>query len=224
MSAINTLPNNSLYYQLNGNNSPSITPSSSTDALLQALNGGSSDTSSTSPLDTVNLSPAAQQYLNSLNGSSTASSSSDPLLAALTGVNTTTSTLPGTNTSFTLTTQQQQQITAILEKYQDAPYTQDTFNSIQNDLNNEGLGTTQLSQEDQAKSFNPTAMLIDDLNGDFTDANNMAGANSADEQTKSSNYMQQIISQWQTISGNSSGSSTAASSGAVSAANGTGGA
>ncbi len=203
MTSINALPT-SPYYQLSD---PSAGPGGATsgagadpatDALLQALSASSSDpTADTSSSDAylLDLSPQAQQYLN---GVSDPSATSD-LLSGLGGTSATGDLLG--NSSFTLTTAQQQQVSAILAKYKDAPYTQDTFNQIQNDLNSAGLGTSILSLEDQVKSFDPSQVLIDALNGTTPDSSSLGfGGGAANEQSKSSSYMQSIISQWQNIS------------------------
>ena len=189
MTTINPLPTAG-YYQFSNNTSSSS--SSPTDALLAALNStsgidSSANSATSSDAYLLSLSPAAQQYMNSSSGSS--------------GVSSAISALNGTSgsSSFILTTQQQQTITNIIAKYKNAPYTQATFNQIQNDLNSAGLGTKQLSMQDQAQNFNATSLLIDDLNGNYSAATAMTSPN---ETSKSSNYMQQIMSQWHTISGN----------------------
>jgi len=182
MTSINT----AAYYQLSGNASNSSSASSSTtsptDMLLQALNSATSDTSSNNNSSySLNLSPQAQQYMNSSSPSS------------------------ATSSNFVLSPQQEQAITKILDKYKNAPQTQATFDQIQNDLNTAGLGASQLSLQDQATNFSPTALFIDDLSGNTSGA---AAITSPDETTKSSNYMQQIISQWQTIAATNTNSTS----------------
>ena len=193
MTSVSALPTAG-YYQLS-NNATSSGSNTPTDSLLAALNATSGANSSansaiSSSAYLLNLSPQAQQYMSSSSGSSSSS-----------GVSSAISALNGTSgsSSFVLTTQQQQTITNIITKYKNAPYTQATFNQIQNDLNSAGLGTNQLSGKDKAQNFNATSLLIDDLNGNSSAATAMT---SPDETSKSSNYMQQILSQWQTISGN----------------------
>jgi len=183
MSTINTQIPNSSYYQLSnpqaGTSGNSGTPSTA-NMLLQALDGANPASSSTgSPAYSLDLSPTAQNYLSGLNGTST-------------------TTTGGTDT-FQLSTKQQQTLTAILAKYKDAPYTQDTFNSIQNDLNAAGLGTTTLQAKDKAQSFNPTNVLIAYLNGNSAAAD-AAMPSDSQEQTKAGNFMQSVADQWKNIS------------------------
>jgi len=192
-SSISAL-NNSGYYQLSdpsaGNSNTA--QSNPTNALMQALLSASSASgtaASSSAAYLLDLSPQAQQYLNG--GGASAVSPLNP-----------------SSSSFVLSTQQQQEITSIIAKYKDAPYTQATFDAIQNALQTAGLDPTTLSREDQAQSFNATQVLIDDLNGDVSGANSLINP---DESTKSSNYMQQILGQWKTISGNTGNPSTSAS-------------
>jgi hypothetical protein len=189
MSSITNI-NNSGYYQmsdLSAGAGGGTTQTTLADPLLQALSSEETQgTSSSSDAYLLDLSSAAQDLLNGTGSTDSTSSTSDALD-------------PSSSQSFVLTTQQQQTITNILEKYKDAPYTQATFDEIQNDLQAAGLDPTTLSREDEAQSFNPTQLFIDDLNGDYSDADAMTNP---DESTKSSNYMQQILSQWQEISGN----------------------
>ena len=185
MSSITNV-NNSGYYQLSNPSAGAGGASTSpTSALMQALGISSDSQSAASPSAAylLDLSPQAQQYLN---GGASA-----------------TSPINSSSANFTLTAQQQQSIATILAKYKDAPYTQATFDNIQNDLQATGLDPATLSRVDQAQNFNATELFIDDLNGDYSDA---AAMTNPDESTKSSNYMQQIISEWKTISGNTSAS------------------
>jgi len=212
MNSINTQISNSSYYQLSNSsagNGGTSNSSSATTALLQALNQSSAGSTGTgSPAYSLDLSTEAQNYLGGLSGTSSTST-----------------TTTGGSDTFQLSTKQQQELTAILAKYKDAPYTQATFNSIQNDLNAAGLGTSTLQAQDQAKSFNPIVTLIDYLNGNSA-AGDASVPTSSQEQTKSSNFMQSVIQQWKSISTTydptSSASGTSASG--VTAVSSTGGA
>ena len=169
------------YYQLSSQSGGTNTnsASSTTNVLLQALSGTNTNTTAASdPAYLLNLSPQAQSYLS---GTPTSSATS-----ALSG-----------NSSFSLSSKQQQTITDILTKYKDAPYTQDTFNSIQNDLNAAGLGASTLKMIDQAKNFNPTALLLGALSGNYTAATTV---DSATETGKANSYIQGVIKQWQGVS------------------------
>jgi len=185
MTSISTL-NNGGYYQLSNPLAGTGTGQApnATDALLQAMSAASNssfdNSNSNNDAFLLDLSPEAQGLLNGGGAPSTSG------LAGL---------LNGGN--FALSAKQQEQITAILTKYKDAPYTQDTFNQIQNDLNAAGLGPQLLSMEDQAKSFDPALVLLDALNG--TDST-LSLSSATDEQDKATAYMQSIISQWKSIS------------------------
>ncbi len=189
------------YYQLSGqqsdllSNGGSTAASNPTQSLLDALDSvtTSSDSSGSNNSYTLDLSPAAQELLNA--GSSTSSTASSS---------------SGSDT-FTLTTAQQNTITAIIEKYKDAPQDQATFDEIQNDLNAAGLSPEQLAAQDQVTSLNPTSMLLDALNGNYTDPASQSISQSSTEQSKMSQYMQNIITFWQNSSSGSSVSSSSAS-------------
>ncbi len=173
---------NSQYYQLNGQAPGMAVPTPSLSAALSADDGTVSPSSSASDAFLLDLSPQAQSILGGGGGTT------------------------GGDGSFTLTPSQQSQISAILAKYKNAPMTQDTYNQIQNDLQAAGLSPQQLAQQDQAKSFNATQVLINALSGQQTDTTPV-GASDAQEQTKSSTYMQNILSQWQSMSTQGSDSS-----------------
>ena len=211
MSSVNNFASTGYYQLFNNSGSQSSGTTAQTNvtqSLLQALSGSSNSTSTSNDAYLLSLSPQAQQYL-SATSSNSSSNSGDALFNALQA--TQSSGTNSTGQSFLLSSKQQASITAIITKYKDAPYTQDTFNSIQNDLNAAGLGTSTLSLLDQNKSFNPAVVLINALNGGSTDSSNTGVASASDEQAKSTAYMQNIISQWKNISGNS-GKDTASNS------------
>ena len=182
MSNINSLTN-SQYYSLTGQqnstNSLGQTVSTNSIATLADILNGSADSSG----DIVDLSPAAQSYLSSLNNSSSVSSLSD-----------------GESTNFILSNAQRQKINDILQKYKDEPFTQEIFNKIQDDLREAGLAPDQLAQIDQVNSFNPTQVFIDIISGKQTDLTDNASATDESEKTKSGNYISQILQQWRGIS------------------------
>jgi len=184
--------NASQYYQLSGQSQNNTGTTSLGSTSLASLLGTDSTTNSSNGVsDILNLSPAAQSIVDSLNASGTSTSSTDSSSG---------------NTTFLLTPAQQAQISAILAKYKDAPQTQATFDQIQNDLNAAGLGPKQLAQADSIQSFNATQIFLDALNGK---ADAIPTANDSTEQTKSANYMQSIISQWKSMSSQSAPSGAA---------------
>lgn len=181
MTSINTSVYSGQYYQLSGSGNTGATSTataSKTASLAQALSG-------TTDAYQINLSAEAQSYLTSL-GTSAASGK--------------TSSLGGADDNFTLSSGQQKQISAILEKYKDEPLTQETFNKIQDDLSAVRLAPDQLAVQDQINSFNGTQLFLDALSGKDSSLDDLTGKSSASKDTKSANYIDKIISQWKTIS------------------------
>lgn len=176
------------YYQLanfgSGTSSATTSASSSGLAALENLLGGSTSSGSGSSY-LLNLSPAAQQYLNS--GSSNSSG------------------------NFILSATQQTAINNILLKYKDSPQDQDTFDKIQADLQAAGLSPQTLGMMDQTQSFNPTSVLLSALNGNYTSLNNSSQTSSSDEQTKMNTYLQNVVTQWKNESSSTSSASGASS-------------
>lgn len=186
MSAISTqLPGS--YYQLNNtgagsngaNTARSVTPS-----LAAALSGKQAASSSFSDAVFLDLSPAAQKYLSGL-GSAAATKTQDAA---------------GQGADFVLSVKQRATLNEIIDKYKDAPYTQATFDAIQDDLLQAGLGPDQLSAQDRSKSFNSTAVLIDALNGGKGELPGSVQMSEETLKTKSANYIQNVVSQWKRIS------------------------
>ncbi len=178
------------------------------DVLSTDTNSSTDSNSNSNSAYLLDLSPEAQQYLNSTSSSSSSSSTSSDIslsdyLDSLSGTSTTSfnssSTSSNSNASFILTPQQQQKIEDILNKYKGQPMTQATYNQIQNDLNTAGLGPDQLSAKDQSSSFNATMVLLSALNGDTSDPSQTTANTQATEQTKASNYMDMIQSAWQNM-------------------------
>ncbi len=185
------------YYSLtntdNSSTSTSISTSSSSssslsDTLASLLDSDSADTADGGSSDNsymLDLSPEAQSYLSSMNMASSTSTG--------------TASTPTTSSSdIILTNAQQAKLNQIIDKYKDAPYTQDTFDDMQNDLEEAGLGTDQLNAEDRMRSLNPTQMLIDALNGQTDDLSSLT--DTSNDATKATNFMNKVISQWQGVS------------------------
>ena len=122
----------------------------------------------------LSLSPEAQDYLNSV------------------GLNESVS--PDTSSSkFTLSDAQQAKLDGIIAKYKGQPFTQETFDKIQNDLQAAGLSPDQLAQQAQIKDFNPTSELIAALNGkDDSTADNNNKTDASKYDTQKNNYVQSI--------------------------------
>jgi hypothetical protein len=165
---------------------PAAPQADSIDSLLNVLSPspGGENSSLSGNSDLVDLSPEAQSYLAALGMGDPSGAGQDT----------------GSGGGFLLTPQQQQQIGDILAKYKDAPFTQDTYNQIQNDLKAAGLSPDQLALEDQMRTFNPTQILLDALDGVQTDPNAGNFLSNNNEQGNADSYMQQIVSQWQSLS------------------------
>ncbi|MDX2074781.1 MAG: hypothetical protein SFX19_10550 [Alphaproteobacteria bacterium] len=163
---------NSGYYSLSQSTGASVAASSKNTAQATGASTAAGESLSAYLLD---LSPEAKDYLNSTLVSSTAN-------------------------SFTLSQSQQKQIDAILQKYKDAPYTQETFEQIQADLQQAGLSPDQLAAQQQAKDFNPTQALIDALNGKEKNADELLpGNDSAQYDTQKNNFLDGVIEAFKKI-------------------------
>lgn len=186
MTNINTSIGGMGYYQLNqqsGSTNNSGRSSGNITSLASALQSVVGDTNAQSPNGAymLDLSPQAQLFLAS--GGQQA--------------NTQTSAFTGSQ-SFLLKSEQKQTIADIIAKYKDAPFTQETFNQIQDDLEKEGLGAQQLAMIDNATSFNPTQILVEALAGRGSSFNGTV--NTQAQQAKVDNYMQDIVKQWRNVS------------------------
>jgi hypothetical protein len=131
--------------------------------------------------DSVTLSAEAQAYLAKM----TQAKAADASQAA----------------HFTLTERQQDHISAILARYADAPFTQDTYNAIQYDLAAEGLSPDQLALREQVFAFSAVQSFMDALNGvaSGSDSFSLPGAQATDP-VKAENYMKAIVEEWASIS------------------------
>lgn len=190
MSTISGAPAGGGYYQLpTGSGSPQQggTPSHGDrtasaelmrEAILQALSrGGSSqpDARASSEAYFLDLSPAAQRYLSEAQ------------------------TVPVEPGGYVLTEQQHDTLTGILMRHKESPYTQATFDSIQNELHEAGLSPGQLAGQSKVKRFTTTGTLIDALNGKFQTG---APQESASEtEAKANQYMRAVAEQWKAIAG-----------------------
>jgi|GEM_PF-3409298 len=181
MTAINNLPNYSGYYQLSKHSGGGIAQPNGTGSLLQALSSTSGSTSNNDAYF-LDLSPQARQYLEGVNSGQI---NNNPV---------------GSKTGFLLTQEQQKAISDIVSQYKNAPFTQETFNAIQNDLEAANLDPETLARLESAKLYSPTAVLIKALNDDDTVSEQTNGVMSdADKTAKTDYFMQQIVSQWKNL-------------------------
>ena len=182
MSSVNNALYPSLYsgsyYQLN---QPPQATKASPLAASPLGNTNTNAVNANNDAYTLNLSQSAQDYLAGLGNNY------NPL---------------DNSVGYSLTKNQQEKITGILNKYKDSPFTQDTFNKIQDDLKSAGLSTDTLSLEKKISSFDQTTVLLDALGGidDGNEGYLPATTDPTAQKNDANSFMQSIISQWQSVS------------------------
>lgn len=184
MSAINTPIHHSGYYQLNphsgsGAGAENTQRSAGTAGLLRAP--GRVHSSGYADAVLVDLSPEAKRYLSGLG---------NPGPGAV----------PAAQEHFHLSPQQRLALASLLEAYKDAPYTQATFDRIQDDMHKAGLGPDQLSARERVSSFSTTAALVDALNGGKGTTPGSQPVSHDELQKRATHYIQDVVSQWKKIS------------------------
>jgi hypothetical protein len=183
MTIINSNYSSNGYYQLGSqqNTAATTTGPTSLAEALQAIDNKSGDSAYE-----LNLSSDANDYLQSLLEATNTQSS---------GTNSADS-IPD---NFTLTPDQQNKLISILDKYKDAPQTQETFNQIQDDLKQAGLDPDTLAAKEQANNFNPTAVLIAIMSGQSSTDTNPTDPQQIQSKynTLKSNYLQQVAEMWE---------------------------
>ncbi len=107
-------------------------------------------------------------------------------------------TAPTLPTSFLLSSKERKQLQDIIEKYKDAPLTQETYKKIEAELKEKGLSPDQLAAKEQVKSFNATQIFLDAMSGTKTALSTEEVSASA--QTKREDYTVGIIEYWASIS------------------------
>lgn len=182
---MSTINNTTLasYFQLN-NNSNSATQSQNSasglaDALAAISNVGSqtsTDKGGSSYL--LDLSDEAKAYLEKTKATASANSTS----AMNTG-------------EVSLSRKQQEILNDILLKYKDAPYDDDTFLKIQQDMEAAGLDADTLAARSQVRQLNPTVMFLNALNGIESNAGTMG-----DVSATATDFLKSVAEQWKNIS------------------------
>lgn len=152
-------------------------------ARAQGLNT-TGETSASGNSYLLDLSPAAQAYLTNMSGTGSATSQNSATSSNGNGI--------------VLSPGQQNKLTAILVKYKDAPYNDDTFKAIQRDMSEAGIGADSLAAKNQMRRINATAMLLDALNGGDGSVGTVGG--SADLAHSEMEFMGRVNTQWQKIS------------------------
>lgn len=175
-SISNSLANG--YYSLKDSSTSTASEDSAAAKLASLLSGDSKAANQPGAATNsylLDLSPEAQSYLSNLQQGGAQQKG---------------------DAEFILSREQQQQVAAVLAKYKDAPFTQETFEKIQDELSSIGLSAQALAAKEQVRNVNPTMMLLNALNGIETDLN----ANQTDSTAKSDNYIEKLIMQWEKIS------------------------
>lgn len=184
MSTITNTPQNA--YTSLANSSTSGNSGSSATTLAEALSSLTSPAKTASSPATnsylLDLSEAAQTYLNKY------------------GTHTNSTAKASGNENFLLTDAQAKQLQSIVEKYADAPYTQETFDQLQDDLEDAGLSPDILAAKDQARNVNPTQFLLDALAGKTSISDLTNGSQQEVLKAKKENYMEKVQSMWESIS------------------------
>lgn len=191
MSAINTNINQQGYYNLGSSGGSGAGSGAGTQQanrsgatqLAPSRNLAQSGSLAGSAAYMLDLSPEAQQYLRGLQ-QQPAPTVRQPAVS---------------EDGFTLNSQQRLALASLLERFKDEPYTQETFDAIQDELDAQGIGPTQLAARYRATSFNPTASLVDALNGGNGTTPGAAPVGDAELQERSGQYMQFVISEWKKL-------------------------
>lgn len=158
------------YYSLSQSGSTTVT-TATTNAAKTAAASAANENLSAYLLD---LSPQARDYLNS-------------------------NAVSAVSAGFTLSEPQQNMLDTILQKYKDQPYTQDTFNQIQNDLQQAGLSPDQLAAQQQVKDFSPTQVLIDALSGNKASADNGLQNDESKYDQQKQNFVKGLVDKFKKI-------------------------
>lgn len=166
----------------------SLAQSSGSSAQTARVSGSaarSSATSMTAPgADSaymLDLSPQAREYLIGLQSKKT-----EPAVAESQG--------------FTLNRKERLALASLLEGFKDAPYSQDTFDAIQDELHKQGLGPQQMGAKYRASSFSTTAALVDALSGGKGTVPGSQPVSDSELQTRSQQYIQYVAAEWKKIS------------------------
>lgn len=162
--------------QTNANNQTKATGLAQTLTAASTAALGKPDLPDTSYL--LNLSEEARNYLASRQTSEESSSDA---------------------TSFVLTPAQQKTLETIITKYKDAPFTQESFNAMLDELDKVGLGPEQMAAKDQVKQMNSTALFLNALNG-TSNGLTFSASNGEAQSAKANAYLDSIYDAWEGIS------------------------
>jgi len=166
------------------NNADAAFPSAGFGVLLGI---GASPTQNPSSIldvaDLISLSPQAQSFLDFFNDAAKGLVGNNAL----------------EDNGIVLTDAQQAQITAIIMKFKDAPFSVDTFNAIVSDLSKEVLSPAQLAAKEQVNPFSLSEIFLRALSGEIS-SSDFPSFNSPADHTSEDAYRTQLFSEWERIS------------------------
>lgn len=164
-------------------NADAAFPAFGFDALLGT---GGTSSSILDVADFIDLSPEAQNLLDFFSGAA-GGLTGNPVLD---------------NNGIILTDVQQAQISAIIAKFRDAPFSADTFHDIMQELKAAGLSPEQLAAQSEGSPLALSNIFLRALDGqDSTGATSdfLTFSNQDDRATRDA-YLRQIFSEWERIS------------------------
>lgn len=168
------------------NNTNTVLPAFAFDPLLDLGNSPATSSDIFGISDFIDLSPAAQNFLDFFNGAA----------GGLTGA------VPFNDNGIVLTDVQQAQIDAIILKFKDAPFTADTFAEIKKELAAAGLSPEQLTAQNDASALGLSdiflrALALQDSGTTSSDLLNFNTTTDADTRAA---YNRQIFAEWERLS------------------------
>lgn len=182
MSSVNTLFSGN-FYQLNSQEKSST--SGTGNALEQLVSSvkqaTTSDQSEKAATDLLDLTAEAQAYLERTQATADKSEELDKV------------------TPFILSRKDQATLNSIINKYKDAPFTQESFQQMQQELKSANVSSEQLAAKEKMRTLSPARMFIDIMAGkEITPVVSLADDKSF--QAKGERYMRDVITRWSEIS------------------------
>ncbi len=129
----------------------------------------------------LNLSDEAKNYLTKL-------------VDTQTGANQSTET----QKLIALSREQERAIDAIVNKYKDEPFTEETYEAMQEELEAAGLGAMHMAAKDTMRSFSTTQLFLNVLNG--SNQLTFGDSSPAAIREKAAGYMDMVYAKWEAIS------------------------
>lgn len=183
MSTINTLFSGNSY-QLNAEKNATANSSDSSQAL-QALvsqtQNPSLATNEKRASDLLDLTKEAQDYLARISTSAAQAEKTQEV------------------TPFILSRKDQAKLDSIITSYKDKPFTQESFDQMQQELKSAGLSADHLAAKEKMRTLSPARMFIDIMAGNDP-APVVHISKDTNLQAKAERYMTDVITRWSEIS------------------------